>query len=218
MNPKYTHDFSSASIKHLIEAEFYQKVGEHINKSTTTTTIVTGPDFQRHIDNFDKYIGSKKLRICELNPEIYTDIKRGLSKVNQSKIMVENKSVELYGSVFIDCDLTCTSDLDVIINTLLKQIRVQSSNGYPKGFIFSIGLRSNESKSMSSYLRPVLGLLGAYIGKVIVGNSVYKMEQRECKWIKPITIHSTKSRIIEYKCYSYNAGGGPMLTCLLIYK
>jgi hypothetical protein len=218
VNPNYKHDFSSASIKHLIEAEFYQAVGQNLNKIFNSTTIVTGPDFQRHIDNFNQYIGSKKLRICEINPEIYTDIKRGLNKVNQSKVMVENKSIDLYGSAFIDCDLTCTSDLSVIKNTLLKQIDVQSSNHYSKAFIFSVGLRSTESKPLDAHLRPILGLLGAFISKIVIKDSIYNMSHRECKWLKPIAIWGSKGRIIEYKCYSYNAGGGPMLTCLLIYK
>jgi len=98
MNPKYTHDFSSASIKHLIEAEFYQRAGEALNAKNSSTTIVTGPDYQRHINNFSKYIGGKKLRICEIDPEIYTDINRGVKEDNQFQLMIENKSIELYGS------------------------------------------------------------------------------------------------------------------------
>lgn len=218
MNPNYKHDFSSASIKHQIEAEFYQIVGEALPNRVNSATIVTGPDYQRHVDNFRKYIGDGKLRICEIDPMIYTDIKRGLINEDSHKMFIENKSIELYGSTFIDCDLTCTSDLDVIKASLLKQIEVQSTNHYNKAFILSFGLRGGGAKPIESYLRPILGLLGCFIGRTIVKDSLYKQKQHECKWLNPVLIHGIKGRISDYKCYSYNAGGGPMLTCLLIYK
>lgn len=220
MNPKYTHDFSSASIKHQIEAEFYQLAGEAMkNSPSTSATIVTGPDYQRHVDNFRLNFGNKKLRICEINPLIYTDIKRGLSNENQYKMLVENKSVELYGSAFIDCDLTCISEIDTIRKTLLKQIDVQSTSNYNKAFIFSFGLRTiHGAKSTTSLMCNIFGLLGNKIAQIssesknlylLGGMGLYKKSIRFCM---------TKGRIKDYICYEYNAGGGPMLTCLLIYK
>jgi len=220
MNPKYTHDFSSASIKHLIEAEFYQKAGIALgNTASSSTTIVTGPDYQRHIDNFRKNFGDKKLRICEVDPLIYTDIKRGLSKENQYKMLVENKSIELYGSAFIDCDLTCISDANVIKNTLLKQISVQSTNMNSKAFIFSLGLRmKKETDTIDSICRQIFGLLGNFITRInTVGENIHPHEGK-FKYQREIKFYMHKGRIKDYICYEYNAGGGPMLTCLIIYK
>ena len=146
MNPNYKHDFSSASIKHQIEAEFYQLAGRALNSNATATaTIVTGPDYQRHIDNFKNNFKGNRLRICELDPTIYTDIKRGIVEKDLAKLWIENKSIELYGSTFIDCDLTCISDLNVIKNTLLKQISVQCTTTKHKAFIFSLGLRARKN-------------------------------------------------------------------------
>lgn len=219
MNPKYTHDFSSASVKHLIEAEFYQKAGSSLGKSSSSATIVTGPDYQRHLDNFRKYIGDKKLRICEIDPIIYTDIKRGLAHENQYKVLVENKSIELYGSSFIDCDLTCVSDLEVIKNTLLKQINVQASNcSNNKAFIFSFSLRTQSVKTLLQYIRPIWGLLGSHVVLSSMKRANILQETKKNRWINQFTISGTKGRIKDYILYEYNAGGGPMLTCLLIYK
>jgi len=215
MNPKYTHDFSSASIKHLIEAEFYQKAGEWLT-SNISSTIVTGPDFQRHIDNFKKYINRGKLRICEINLDIFINIYRGCRP--QKEINVVNNSIELYGSTFIDCDLTCTSDLNAIKNTLLKQIEVQATAPcYNKVFIFSFSTRTPNPKPKESYFRPIFGLLGANVKKVNV-TPTEKIKGFNGAYLHNVSIDGTKGRIKDYICYEYNAGGGPMLTCLLIYK
>ena len=215
MNPKYTHDFSSASIKHLIEAEFYQKAGEWLNNNISST-IVTGPDFQRHIDNFKKYINRGKLRICEINLDIFIDIYRGCR--SQKEVNVVNKSIELYGSTFIDCDLTCTSDLSAIKNTLLKQIEVQATAPcYNKVFIFSFSTRTPNPKPKESYFRPIFGLLGANVKKVNI-TPTEKIKGVQGAYLHKVSIDGTKGRIKDYICYEYNAGGGPMLTCLIIYK
>lgn len=217
MNPNYKHDFSSASIKHQIEAEFYQLAGSKLSKNLTFGTIVTGPDHKRHVDNYNKYINNNTIRICETNLDVYMEIYKAYK--DNKKVTTSYMSIELFGSLFVDCDLTCTSDLEVIQNTLLNQIKTQASlPSQTKAFIFSFGLRTHDVKPMESHLRPILGLLGASIVKINKKDSLIKMGQRECKWIKPVTINGTKGRIKEYKCYSYNAGGGPMLTCLLIYK
>ena len=220
MNPNYKHDFSSASIKHQIEAEFYKKAGEAMkNSPVTSATIVTGPDYQRHIDNYIQNFGDKKLRICEIDPMIYTDIKRGLGAYNEKKLLVINKSVELFGSAFIDCDLTCISDVDVIKNTLLKQISVQCTNNRSKAFIFSLGLRMRkETDSFSSICRPIFGVLGNIITKVTTTSENLCPNEGNFKYKRAIRFGICKGRITDYICYEYNAGGGPMLTCLIIYK
>lgn len=217
MNPKYTHDFSSASIKHLIEAEFYQIVGENLTQKIKSATIVTGPDFQRHIDNYRKYIDqSGALRICEIEPTIYTDIFRGCSNLKNVKVI--NKSIDLFGSTFIDCDLTCTSNLDVIKSSLLKQIDIQSTSSVNKAFIFSFGTRTSIPKPLEQYLKPIFGVLGSFVLNVIVDKESSPKCKGVARFIHNVTIHKTYGRVKEYKCYSYNAGGGPMLTCLIIYK
>lgn len=214
MNPKYTYDFSSASIKHIIEAEFYQKAGEVLPNTHISSTIVTGPDYQRHIDNHNKFINRDSIRICEIDLDIFIDIYKGCKNLKNVKVL--NKSIELFGSTFIDCDLTCTSDIEVIFNTLLKQIEVQASCGCRKVFIFSFGLRTNNPKPLDQYLRPIWGLLGASVGKYIISENISPKCGKLC-YKKEVIIHGTKGRIKDYICYSYNAGGGPMLTCLLIY-
>ena len=217
MNPKYTHDFSSASIKHQIEAEFYSKVGEALSQTQRTATIVTGPDYQRHIDNFRRCVGKDKLRICEIDTDIFISIYQGCKDVKD--ISVVNKSIDLYGSTFIDCDLTCVSDLDVIRKTLLRQIDTQAQIVTKnKAFIFSFSLRSGTGvcKTMTAYLRPILGLLGASITKDLVITPTSTIDSHN--WAKDIKIYGARGRIKDYKCYCYNAGGGPMLTCLIIYK
>lgn len=217
MNPKYTHDLSSASIKHLIEAEFYQKAGEALPQSIKSATIVTGPDFQRHIDNYRKYISdSSALRICEIEPTIFTDIFRGCRNLKNVKVV--NKSIDLFGSTFVDCDLTCTSNLDVIKSSLLKQIDAQSTSGCNKAFIFSFCLRTLNPRPIESYLKPILGVLGSIVTKANIEKESaikYKGHGRFCY---NVSLVKTKGRIKDYICYEYNAGGGPMLTCLLIYK
>lgn len=161
MNKNFVYDFSTDSIKHTIEEEFYKIVGEKLHKNNSSSTIVTGPDFQRHVNNYKKYIGNKKLRICEIDPHIFVKIFDGLKE--QSLINVQNKSIELFGSVFIDCDLTCISDLDVIKRTLLKQIEVQSNNvSVNKAFIFSVGLRTFSGyEKLHTIIAPIFGLLGS---------------------------------------------------------
>lgn len=219
MNPKYTHDFSSASIKHLIEAEFYQIVGKSLSPNCSSATIVTGPDYQRHIDNFRLYIGDKRLRICEIDPMIYTDIKRGLSGENKYKIWIENKSIELYGSTFMDCDLTCISDIDVIKRTLLKQIEVQVAASVNKAFIMSVGLRdANGANKFNSILSPIFGMLGCQCNAYSISDNSIEKGSGSRRYKREVRFMTSKGRIKEYKCYSYNAGGGPMLTCLIIYK
>lgn len=222
MNPKYTHDFSSASIKHIIEAEFYQKAGIALGNSSATVTIVTGPDYQRHLNNVDKYINSSRTRICEIDTDIFIPIYTGCKDNN--KVSVVNKSIELYGSRFIDCDLTCTSDLGAIRNTLLKQIDVQATSaGIQKAFIFSIGLRGGEGMKYTEIFNSIIGLLGAII-QTSKPTSVKQVVKFNLKantsglYQNEIRFQMLKGRIKEYKCYSYNAGGGPMLTCLIIYK
>ena len=217
MNPNYTHDFSSASIKHLIEAEFYQKAGEALPQSIKSATIVTGPDYQRHIDNYRKHISdSSALRICEIEPTIFTDIYRGCRDLKNVKVV--NKSINLFGSTFVDCDLTCTSNLDVIKSSLLKQIDVQSTSSVNKVFIFSFGLRTSTPKSLESYLRPILGVLGSFVLSATPDKSTSIKCDGRAKFMHNVIISKTKGRIKDYVCYEYNAGGGPMLTCLLIYK
>lgn len=216
MNPKYTHDFSSASIKHLIEAEFYQIVGKSLG-SNRSSTIVTGPDYQRHIDNFRKYIGNEALRICEIDTKIFIDIYKGCEK--DPKINVVNKSIELYGSSFIDCDLTCISDIDVIKKTLLKQIEIQLAASQSKAFIFSVGLRNSDgANKFHTIASPIFGMLGSQCVSTSIKLSSIKGAYGSFLFKKEVRFGTSKSRIREYKCYSYNAGGGPMLTCLIIYK
>lgn len=218
MNPKYTHDFSSASIKHLIEAEFYQKVGESLDHKRHVGTIVTGPDCQRHVDNYRKYISGYNLRICEINPLIYADIYK---LVNKKMTTVVCDSVENYGSIFIDCDLTCISNVETIKNTLIKQISVQSENcDINKAFIFSFGYRTSTggSKTTDMHLRPILGLLGANVTHTVMSSVKVDKSSNWRNWKHQICIGGDKGRIKDYICYEYNAGGGPMLTCLLIYK
>lgn len=216
MNPKYTHDFSSASIKHLIEAEFYQKVGESLS-SNKSSTIVTGPDYQRHIDNFRKYIGPGSLRICEVNTDIFIDIYQGCRNI--PNISVVNTSVEHFGSAFIDCDLTCISDIDVIRKTLLKQIGVQLTANSNKAFIMSVGLRDiNGAHKYHSILSPIFAMLGSQCVSTFIKNNSITKGSGMGLYKKSVRFGTSRSRIQEYKCYSYNAGGGPMLTCLIIYK
>ena len=215
MSTNYKHDFSSASIKHQIEAEFYKLVGKSLPIRNRTATIVTGPDYQRHVDNYRKYICQDNLRICEINTDIFIEIYSGCK--NQKKISVVNKSIENYGSMFIDCDLTCTSDLDVIKTTLLKQIDVQCQTATKnKAFIFSFGMRTHTPKCYEAYFRPILGLLGASVKSVNIMEDV--ITNGTNNWLKSVLISGKNGRICSYKCYFYNAGGGPMLTCLIIYK
>jgi len=217
MNPKYTHDFSSASIKHIIEAEFYQKAGESLTQKVKSATIVTGPDYQRHIDNYRKYISdSSALRICEIEPTIFTDIFRGCRDLKNVKVV--NKSIDLFGSAFIDCDLTCTSNLEVIKSSLLKQIDIQSTSSVNKAFIFSFGLRTLNPRPIECYLRPIFGVLGSAVTKVVIDEKSRLKCSGRSKFAYKLLISKTQGRIKDYICYEYNAGGGPMLTCLIIYK
>lgn len=208
------HDFKNANIKHEIESIFYKKAGSVLSKMVTST-IVTGPDYQRHVDNMGKYIKNPKFRICEIDIDIFIDIYKGL-KCN-SKISVVNKSVELYGSGFIDCDLTCRTDLDVIKKTLLKQIDVMSGlSCLHKVFIMSISLRSSLGKEDSSVsLRPIAGLLGCNISKSTGEKTILTEDLHH--WWHEIKFHKTNGRIKELICYKYNSGGGPMLTCYIDY-
>ena len=220
MQKNTTYNFSKGLIKHQIEEEFYKIVGEQLSSKHKSSTIVTGPDYQRHINNFHKYISTDKLRICEIDTDIFIDIYQGCK--NQNNISVKNISIENYGSCFIDCDLTAISDIPIIENTLLKQISVlKGSVTHNKAFIYTFSLRSPEAnKSMNNLNRGIWGLLGANISKVIRTPII------KCSFgingdptnLTELKFHGAKGRIRSYKIYSYNAGGGPMFTCLLIYK
>ena len=132
---------------------------------------------------------------------------------------VENKSVDLYGSAFIDCDLTCISDLGVIKKTLLKQIEVQATNSRPKAFIFSLGLRMcKETDTPENIFRQIFGLLGNVITSVKSRGENTHPNEGYGKYKKTIRFTMYKGRIQEYICYEYNAGGGRMLTCLIVYR
>lgn len=214
---RFNYNFSKAILKHKIEEEFYS-LASSVLSNNISCTIVTGPDYERHVENYKKYLNGK-LRICEINLDIFIDIYKGLKKY--PLINVVNKSVENYGSRFIDCDLTCISDIDIIKKTLLKQIEVQSTNSGSKIFIFSFSLRTNKnSKTLEQYIRPIFGLLGSQVKNItkisknpIEFNKVYNNE-----YCHSLNISTTKSRIRNYKAYSYNAGGGPMFTCYIEYK
>lgn len=213
---RFNYDFSKGIIKHKIEEEFYALSGKVLPKNTSST-IVTGPDYQRHIDNYKKYINGK-LRICEINLDIFIDIYKGLKKY--PLIDVLNKSVEHYGSTFIDCDLTCVSDIDVIKKTLLKQIEIQCTSSNSKVFIFSFSLRTSKVKDISQYIRPIFGLLGSYVVSISKNDNNLINLQRINKndYCHNVILSKTIGRIKNYKAYSYNAGGGPMFTCYIEYK
>lgn len=220
MQKKTTYNFSKGLIKHQIEEEFYKIVGEQLSPKHKSSTIVTGPDYQRHIDNHRKYISTDPLRICEIDTDIFIDIYQGCK--GQNNISVKNGSIENYGSFFIDCDLTCISDITVIENTLLKQVSTLKGCAIKnKAFIYTYSLRSNiNTRSLTSLNNSVLGILGASVYKAISSSiiSCKLKNENDNTFLNEVKLYGTKGRIKYYKSYVYNAGGGPMFTCLLIYK
>lgn len=208
----FKHDFANATLKHDIESGFYKIANTILKNSCKQPTIITGPDYLRHIENCRKYI-SKKLTICEIDNKIFKIISKGCEK--DKDITVVNHSIENYGSSFIDCDLTCITNVKTIKNTLLKQISCQSLNPKDKVFIFSIGLRGN-TKTIRSLIQPIFGVLGSFVLSVqSVKNKTILGAFQYCKELK---LQKTNGRIKNIILYSYNAGGGPMLTCLIHYK
>jgi len=212
---KFNYDFSKGTIKHLIEKEFYTLASVALPK-LFSATVVTGPDYQRHVDNVKNILKCKSFRICEIDLDIFIDIYKGLKQF--PLIRVENKSIEQYGSLFIDCDLTCISDIETIQNTLLKQISVQSTSRNFKIFIFSFSLRSQKTKSLEQYIRPIFGLLGSHVTYTINNFDNVFNTKGTGNYCNSIKINKTLGRIKNYKLYSYNAGGGPMITCYIEYK
>ncbi len=217
MKKNYTHNFKLAHIKHSIEEEFYEKIGKTLDLSKTST-IVTGPDYQRHINNFKKYItNTGNVRICEIDTDIFIDIYQGCKNI--PNVNVVNKSIELFGSSFIDCDLTCISDMEVIKKTLLKQIEIQLTAMHHKAFILTVGLRSSTGvPKFHNILSPIFGMLGSQCSFTNLKENSIPKGSGMGLFKKEVRFGTSKSRIQEYKCYSYNAGGGPMLTCLIIYR
>ena len=212
---RFNYDFSKGTIKHLIEKEFYTLASVALPK-IYSATIVTGPDYQRHVDNMKNILKCKSFRICEINLDIFIDIYKGLKQFPLIKVL--NTSIENYGSGFIDCDLTCVSDIDVIKKTLLKQIEVQCTTGSSKIFIFSFSLRTTKSKPLDQYIRPIFGLLGSMVHHTINNSDDIFNIKGKNSYCNSITINKTIGRIRNYKLYSYNAGGGPMITCYIEYK
>lgn len=212
---RFNYDFSKGTIKHLIEKEFYTSASLVLPKKHSAT-IVTGPDYQRHVDNMKNILKSKSFRICEINLDIFIDIYKGLKQF--PLIKVSNTSIEQYGSTFIDCDLTCVSDIDIIKKTLLKQIDVQCTQTASKVFIFSFSLRSQKTKSLDQYLRPIFGLLGSCVNYTVNNFDNIFNTKGSSNYCNSIKIVKTAGRIKNYKLYSYNAGGGPMITCYIEYK
>lgn len=213
---RFNYDFSKGAIKHIIEETFYNEASKVLPK-IFSSTIITGPDFQRHVDNMKKYLNCKSFTICELNTHIFVDIFNGLKVF--PLIKVKNDDIKNYGSTFIDCDLTCVSDIEAIKATLLKQIEVQSTNNKSKVFIFSFSLRTPTPKSIDCYIRPLFGLLGSHISSIrLLNKNALLIETKTNNYCNSLHLTKTKGRITNYKLYSYNAGGGPMLTCYIEYK
>tara|TARA_R110000782_G_scaffold265564_1_gene359372 strand:+ start:395 stop:1039 length:645 start_codon:yes stop_codon:yes gene_type:complete len=213
---RFNYDFSKGTIKHLIEAEFYNEASKVLPK-TFSSTIITGPDFKRHVDNMEQYLKCKSFTICELNTHIFVDIFNGLKDF--PLIKVKNENIKDYGTTFIDCDLTCVSDIEAIKATLLKQIETQSTCNRSKVFIFSFSLRTSSPKSIDCYIRPLFGLLGSHISSIkLLNKNALTIKTKINNYCNSLNVNKTKGRIINYKLYSYNAGGGPMLTCYIEYK
>ena len=213
MTNNLVHDFKIAFIKHKIEEQFYERTGKILGK--TNYSVVTGPDYERHINNAEKYLDlSSSPHIYEINTDIFIDI---YSHYKSTKVKVFNKSIETAKSRFIDCDLTCISDGDTIFNTLLNQIKhLSSSANQTKAFIFSMSPRSKNNTDIISIYRRVFGLLGN--GVVKFGKKKSIIIQDKHHYMISIPIYMTKGRILYYESYLYNTGGGPMYTCLIIYK
>lgn len=215
MNENYTYNFYERTVKQGIESVFYQIAASHLKLDQRNKfSVVTGPDWERHVDNINKIFGERKICIYETNDKIFSQI---VTEVGDRKdIKIRHKSIEKADSIFIDCDLTCGSDIKAINNALLSQIKSKATYMYPKAFIATIGLRNNTLK-YDTIFRKLFGLLGARCQAV---REVYKMKLDEnppC-YQHEIRFQLIYSRVIEYKCYSYNAGGGPMVTLLIIYK
>lgn len=208
------HDFKTAEIKHIIEKEFYQYAGKVLGDNVSCS-IVTGPDHERHIKNAEEYINlSSKPTIYEINIDTFIDIYAAYKNNKRAKVL--NTSIENANSRFIDCDLTCISDADVIINTLLSQIKTQANSASSKIFIFSMAARKADEKIMIGAYKKILGLLGSYVNKF--GKKQDIIIKNRFNYLKEITIQGTKGRLVHYISYLYNSGGGPMYTCLLHYR
>lgn len=203
-----------------IEQEFYKIASKYVPKQNLNkVSIVTGPNWFKHISNASSILDARGVDIYETDDIIFSKL---ISETKDlSNIRVYHKSIELAKTAFIDCDLTSLSDLKVLENTLLNQIVTTASAAHrPKAFIGTVGRRTGikgDTKE-SQIVRRIFGLLGASILTTSHIKPQKAVKEIKASFKKEITFNMTKGRIIEYKCYSYNAGGGPMLTFLIVYK
>ena len=216
MKKRFKYDFHNKEIKQNIELEFYILASQYLKlTSTEGISTVTGPDWERHIKNLFDIFGKRQINIYEINDDIFSDIYQETKK--EEFVKVFHSSIEIAKTNFIDCDLTCISDVEVIEKTLTSQIIGKCTNFYSKAFIATVGLRNNEVADYDSIFRRLFGLLGARCQKILntipiplnLGLPYFKSE---------LKFQIVKSRVEFYKCYIYNAGGGPMITLLIIYK
>ena len=214
--PRFKYDFSNKEIKQGIEHEFYTLASQYLKLTVSEgISTVTGPDWRRHVKNLFDVFGKRKLNIYEINDDIYVNIYQ--ESREEDLIKVEHSSIETAKTSFIDCDLTCISDVEVIERTLTSQIINKAGYPNPKAFIATVGLRGNDSSDYDSIFRRLFGLLGARCQRVM-STTVIPLNLGLPYFKHNLKFQLIKSRIEFYKCYVYNAGGGPMITLLIIYK
>lgn len=213
------HDFSKAAIKHEIEDRFYRIAGKYLRPTKghqPSGSIVTGPDALRHVLNFRKYLGTSMVKVCEIaNAKTIASIWNEVGNRDDVRIVIGG--IEDNVGRFTDADLTCKSDVEAIKLTLKRQSEKIKER---KSFILSYSSRSKtaaiEDDCMISILNSVLESIDAEIKSssklpiVINGTNSWAHEE--------VLSFSKKGRIEYMQCITYNAGGGPMVTCLICYK
>jgi len=211
---KFKHIFENKPIKEAIEYQFYKLASQKLGEKASAT-IVTGPDVLRHIANFYSLFNTKKLRICEIADDTYKQIKEDIKGIPGITL---NRNIADYGSRLLDLDVCNLKQLEQTKPAILKQISNYSTNCRDaKGFIITFGLRTSGTKIC--YKKA----LNSYLG--LVGGSIKKITKKHItctdrfNYVKELKLHfHYKGRIKYVKCYLYSTGGGPMITCLTIYK
>jgi hypothetical protein len=214
-------DDEYTNIKKLIESEFYKSAANALsNRNKYEISIVSGPSIRWHLGQAKRF-NCKHINIYEIDKEVFDII---CSKVSKMKLTANVKvhlcSIEDGINPFIDCDLTAYSDLDKYIK---KTFKFQSELPGIKSFIWTIGLRNKGFRDgISKIIISIFDVIGE---KVKVSKSELKLKYFHRKTDNTlhyqiqmlVYFNLNNSRIKEVICYKYNAGGGPMLTCLINY-
>ena len=210
-------------MKAFIETHFYSEVAKHM--TNVNPTIVAGPAIDRAIQVLTNTVAPNgKATIVEIDPGIArlqaSTVQRMSSTLTRDIALVTDDVQNDYVSRFMDIDLTRTlASTKATFQSIISQQRATYPN-LSKAFIFTSSLRQmSKARTLATLQTDILPLLGGSCDFT----PFTPIEHPDlAKWKQATKFnaycHISKSASnLDMQLFSYNAGGGPMLTGLIIY-